>query len=185
MNTPTLPPGLADKHTEFFMADGELMFLSEGKAAPFIQIPEKTKAVLVEEMLSQPEIMAAFFTVGVFRQWDQLYTYTKCMYGGFDNSPDITENGLATPDNHSCNCNNNCCLSQVVKNNLPVANGHLTPREIELVKLLALNYPGKQIASKMGISENTVNKHKQNIFFKTGLTSNVELAVWATNSNLI
>ncbi len=51
----------------------------------------------------------------------------------------------------------------------------LTAREREIVQLIAKGKSYKQIASKLFIAENTVSKHVQNIFEKTGASNKVEL----------
>ncbi|OJW80283.1 MAG: hypothetical protein BGO69_05475 [Bacteroidetes bacterium 46-16] len=51
----------------------------------------------------------------------------------------------------------------------------LTARESEIVQLIAKGKSYKQIANKLFIAENTVSKHVQNIFEKTGVSNKVEL----------
>jgi len=55
----------------------------------------------------------------------------------------------------------------------------LSQREIELIKLLAKGLISKEIAGIMGISKNTVENHKQNIFSKTGSRNLAELVAFA------
>jgi DNA-binding NarL/FixJ family response regulator len=50
------------------------------------------------------------------------------------------------------------------------ANPTLTPREIEVLKLVALGKRNKQIAAMLGISEETVPVHVKNIFAKLKVT---------------
>lgn len=51
----------------------------------------------------------------------------------------------------------------------------LTPREVEIVKLLSKGLPYKIIASTLKISENTVSKHISNTFNKTAVTNKIAL----------
>jgi len=51
----------------------------------------------------------------------------------------------------------------------------LTPREVEVVKLLSKGLPYKIIASTLKISENTVSKHISNVFTKTAVTNKIAL----------
>ena len=51
----------------------------------------------------------------------------------------------------------------------------LTPREIEIVRMIAQGLRNRVIAERLSISEGTVKKHIENIFNKTGATSRVEL----------
>jgi DNA-binding CsgD family transcriptional regulator len=45
---------------------------------------------------------------------------------------------------------------------------NLTPRELEVIKLVMEGDTGKEIAEKLGIEDHTVAQHKQNIIEKTG-----------------
>lgn len=60
----------------------------------------------------------------------------------------------------------------------------LSQREIELIKLLAKGLISKEIAVVMGISKNTVENHKQNIFDKTGARNLAELVAFAHTNGL-
>jgi DNA-binding CsgD family transcriptional regulator len=51
----------------------------------------------------------------------------------------------------------------------------LTPREAELVALIAAGASNKEIASQLGLSGNTVRNHIHNVFEKTGARNRVEL----------
>ncbi len=51
----------------------------------------------------------------------------------------------------------------------------LTPREIEISRLIVKGNTYKEIAGKLYISEKTVTKHSQNIFGKAGVSNKVEL----------
>jgi DNA-binding NarL/FixJ family response regulator len=61
----------------------------------------------------------------------------------------------------------------------------LTPRESEIVKLVAESYTNKQIAEALVISEKTVDSHRANILEKLGLHDRVELTRYAIRSGLI
>lgn len=53
----------------------------------------------------------------------------------------------------------------------------LTPREKEIVDVLILGYSNKQIASRFGISPQTVKNHLARLFEKFGVSSRLELAM--------
>ena len=52
---------------------------------------------------------------------------------------------------------------------------HLTPREIQVARLCAEGLLSKEIGERMGISQRTVETHKNNIFRKLGINTTVEL----------
>jgi two-component system nitrate/nitrite response regulator NarL len=61
----------------------------------------------------------------------------------------------------------------------------LTPRELEVLRLLAEGLPNKTIAARLDISEHTVKYHVNTILGKLGVTSRTEAVVRATRLGLI
>jgi DNA-binding NarL/FixJ family response regulator len=61
----------------------------------------------------------------------------------------------------------------------------LTPRELEVLKLIAEAYTSKQIAEALFISVKTVDRHRQNILDKLGMRDRVELTRYAIRRGLI
>lgn len=55
----------------------------------------------------------------------------------------------------------------------------LTPREIQVLRLLTTGVGNDEIASRLGISLNTVKTHIQHLLDKTGFTSRTQLAIQA------
>ncbi len=60
----------------------------------------------------------------------------------------------------------------------------LTPREIEIVSAVVAGYSNKEIAEYFKISEDTVKHHLSNIFDKLGVSTRLELALFAVNQSL-
>jgi len=54
----------------------------------------------------------------------------------------------------------------------------LTAREREVAELVAQALSNKEVASKLVLSERTVESHVRNILMKTGLRSRTELTRW-------
>jgi DNA-binding NarL/FixJ family response regulator len=63
--------------------------------------------------------------------------------------------------------------------------GSLTPREQEIMRLLAEGLSVKEIAAKLYISPKTVENHRSNIMNKLGLHSAIELIRYAARLGLI
>jgi DNA-binding NarL/FixJ family response regulator len=68
---------------------------------------------------------------------------------------------------------------------LPVRADPLTPREQEVIKLVAEGHTNKQIAETLVISEKTVERHRANILEKLGMRDRVELTRYAIRHGLI
>ncbi len=71
----------------------------------------------------------------------------------------------------------------VRQSNSPVPN--LTARELEILKLIALEYSNGQIADKLYISERTVETHRKNMLQKTNHKSMVGLLKCVLDNHLI
>jgi DNA-binding NarL/FixJ family response regulator len=61
----------------------------------------------------------------------------------------------------------------------------LTPRELQVLKLIAEAYSSKEIAQELVISIKTVERHRQNILEKLGMSDRVELTRYAIRRGLI
>jgi DNA-binding NarL/FixJ family response regulator len=61
----------------------------------------------------------------------------------------------------------------------------LTPREQQVLKLIAESHSNKRIAQELVISEKTVERHRANILEKLGMHDRVELVRYAIRSGLI
>lgn len=61
----------------------------------------------------------------------------------------------------------------------------LTPREIEVLGLVALGYMNPEIAEQLVLSVRTVETHRANIQRKTSLTTRAELVAYALDNNLV
>lgn len=60
----------------------------------------------------------------------------------------------------------------------------LTPRELEIVSAVVAGYANKEIAAYFKIAEDTVKHHLGNIFDKVGVSTRLELALFAVNHSL-
>jgi DNA-binding NarL/FixJ family response regulator len=61
----------------------------------------------------------------------------------------------------------------------------LTPRELEVVKLIAEAYTNRQIAEVLQLSEKTVESHRGNVLAKLGMRDRVELVRYAIRRGLV
>ncbi len=61
----------------------------------------------------------------------------------------------------------------------------LTDRELEVVGLVTQGLTNKEIATNLRISEETVKRHLTNIFDKVGMSSRLELALFALDHRLV
>ena len=60
----------------------------------------------------------------------------------------------------------------------------LTPRDLEIVSLVVAGYSDKEIAEYFNIDDATVKHNLSNIFDKLGVSTRLELALFAVNQSL-
>ena len=61
----------------------------------------------------------------------------------------------------------------------------LTPREMEVLQLIAQGLSNKELANKLTISEKTVKTHLSSIFSKLHLSDRTQAAIYALKHNLV
>ncbi|AWG23604.1 DNA-binding response regulator [Flavobacterium faecale] len=75
-------------------------------------------------------------------------------------------------------------IPQLAKSKTAI-NSLLTEREIEVIKLIALEYSGKEISEQLYISTNTVETHRKNIIKKLKAKNTISIVKFAIKNNLI
>lgn len=67
----------------------------------------------------------------------------------------------------------------------PAAPAGLTPREVDILKLVATGASNREVAQRLAISEKTVARHLSNIFSKLGVTSRAGATSFAYEHELV
>ena len=85
-----------------------------------------------------------------------------------------------------------CILVEAVRELLSQGNGAtwwkeygLTPRELDIIAKIATGHSNKEVGDEFSISERTVKHHLTNIFSKVGVSSRLQLALFAVNHHLM
>ncbi|TNE26094.1 MAG: LuxR family transcriptional regulator [Bacteroidetes bacterium] len=178
------PTCLLDRSTEIVFQNGALIAFHNGHRYLFHELPEEAQSPFVKEFQQDTDAHRALSAAGIRNPLQQFEYYLKCKYGGFNLTPDCTEDGELEPEHWNCDCGGHCPLHAQLRGRVAVKHGELTAREIEVCVRIASGDTGKAIAADMKISEATLNTHKQHIFKKTGFQSNIEIAKWVTIQNL-
>ena len=66
-----------------------------------------------------------------------------------------------------------------------MSNVHLTPKEIEVIKLLAEEKTTKEISSILHCSNRTIAKHKENLFLKTSSYTIIGIILFGIKEGII
>lgn len=67
----------------------------------------------------------------------------------------------------------------------PPLDAQLTPRELEVLSLMALGMSNDQIASELTITEGTVKNHVSSLYTKLGVNSRAEAVAWAWKNGIV
>ena len=67
----------------------------------------------------------------------------------------------------------------------PDATEHLTPRQTEILRLIAHGHANKIIARELGVEERTVKTHVSSLLSKLGLSSRTQAALYALKIGLV
>jgi DNA-binding NarL/FixJ family response regulator len=76
-------------------------------------------------------------------------------------------------------------LDPAIARSLVEAGPKLTPRELDVVELIATGRANKEIAERLSISERTARTHVSSILAKLGLESRTQLALWAVRNGFV
>jgi DNA-binding NarL/FixJ family response regulator len=76
-------------------------------------------------------------------------------------------------------------MDEWLENGSPEPDDRLTPRELEVVKLIAEAFTNRQIAATLKLSEKTVESHRANVLSKLDMRDRVELVHYAIRRGLV
>ncbi len=72
-----------------------------------------------------------------------------------------------------------------VEHAFPVAGSVLSPREVEVLRLVAAGHGNQQIAERLVVSQHTVARHVQNIYAKIGVSSRAAATAYAFDHRIL
>ncbi|MNK53056.1 Oxygen regulatory protein NreC [compost metagenome] len=185
-NKQQLPAGLVDGAIEFFIHQHEIKCLYNGKTYTFENFPAEVLDKVEADFAKNVEAIKALVDWDITDYNEQLRQYIACRFGGFDYTPDITaDNEVQTAEYVDCGRRGKCKYEGKLCSSIKVANGILTQRELEVLKLVAIGLLDKEIIEKLFISQDTLRSHKENISVKAGVSRKPQLTALAYQLNLI
>lgn len=115
------------------------------------------------------------------------YLTKQCAGENIVEAIQVVSNG----EEYFCNQVREKIFSTATKNNSKlnpvksVLEHQLTPRELEIITLIALEFSGKEISEQLFISSNTVETHRKNIMKKLQVKNTIGLVKFALKNNLV
>jgi DNA-binding CsgD family transcriptional regulator len=176
-------------------AADELQTIAEDLGAPYVRAlaTHATGTVLLAEDDVRPALAELRKACTLWRELDAPYQVARvrvliglaCRALGdstgagleFDAARDLFEKLSARPDLDRLGC--------FVNASMPTSTSRLSPRESEVLALLATGKTNRAIARELFISEKTVARHVSNIFTKLDLSSRAEATAYAYTHRLV
>jgi DNA-binding CsgD family transcriptional regulator len=177
-----LPDFLNRLNKEFVNVDGE-PFQIKIELVPFSEADDETRLQLQLNLTRDLVAQGALHHLGITDPEERLRKFVFCRYGGFDDQADI-EGDKFHPEYFDCGKRGNCPVEGRLCHHIKAANGFLTPREIEIIKLISQDLADKEIADKLGISFHTASTHIVNIRKKLNAFTKVGIATFAVQKNI-
>ncbi len=181
----SIPAGLVDFQVEFFVLDGEIKYIQGGRVHLFKDLDVLSEELLRVDLENHPLALKSIEDLGIIDPQEQLKKYIFCNFGGFDERADVTTDGISIPEYWDCQQRGTCKHEGRICHMPEGINGFITRKEIEIMKLVGKDLSDKEIASRMGISQNTVAVHRTHIEKKIGASSKVGIATFALSNNII
>ena len=178
-----IPAGIVNRDVEFFLNEGELMFLHNGSAKSFDKIPAKIRYFLEEILAADEDASLCLDCLDLHEPMERLRQFVFCRYSSFDTVADMTEGGHMHPEFTVCEKPGRCAYEGILC--LQISKTKLSSRELQVVIMLTEDIPYKLIADRLDITTNTVRTHIQNIQSKLGVHSNRAILTWAFEHNII
>lgn len=197
-------PRLLDARVEIALAAGDLESAREG-AAELVETAQQSGAVLLVAMaaraggavrLAEGDSRAALAKLRTaFRSWQELrapYEAARvrtllaaaCRDLGDEDAAALELDAARTVFRQLGAAPDLARLDGPDRRPAARATGGLTPREIEVLKLIAAGSSNRAIATELVISEKTVARHVSNIFTKLGLSSRSAATAYAYQHGL-
>lgn len=177
------------QNIEFFKTpEGDVMYKRQGEGVRQLDEHDReTVASLLSLIRSRyPEAFMALSDLysrseknRAWYEFRMVSRFVRCNLGDYDtHTIDIDNEGQMHFEQMKCPLmgSGDCPFDGVICH--PRLSTGLTSRELELLPLLAEGLQSCEIAERLCIAKNTVDRHRQNILAKLGKKSTTELAAW-------
>ena len=179
-----IPNYLESINKEFIGIDGEL-YRIKVELIHFNEFSKTTRLELESQLETDTIAQISLDQLGIMEENERLKKFGLCNYGGFDDKADITKEDNTTEYYDCGERGGRCPVEGKLCKHVQAKNGCLTPREIDVIKLIASDLPDKQIADRLNISISTANQHRVNIQHKIGSDSKVGTCRFAIEKRII
>lgn len=184
-NLPKNPAGVLDQNFEFFEQDGNVYFTHNKHTFDFQDLDVNYATLLRMDLEEHPRAIKALNELGINDPVSQLKQWAICNFGDFDLKADLTAEGVLIKEHVRCIKRGSCPYEGIICPPVEALNGRLTPRELQIIKLISQDLLDKQIADILGIKIATMAVHRSNIERKIGCHSKAGITAFAYQNNLL
>lgn len=179
-----IPAGLIDQNIEFFSQNGELYSIQNGDRYTYPEMPDEHLQFLHNEFNCDAHGKS---TVDHLKKEQRLKAYSICRFGACNSTPDASSGlDILDPSEYfDCGIRGKCPHEGIRCKEIVAPNGVISPRQLEIMKLVASGLFNKEIADRLSISENTVQNHIANIFDKIGDRSRVVITSFVKERGIL
>lgn len=178
---------------EFFNTPtGEVMYHELDQPVKIFQETDRDIIEWLLDLISvrYPDAFSALSTLYSVNSRNRYYyefrmarRFIRCNFGEFDQYHfDIDARGQFCFEEVRCPLRGECSHEGVICK--PEINTNLSPREMEVYRLIADGLQAQEIAQALSLSTYTVNRHRENIKAKINVRSAAQMVAYWKNNNL-
>jgi len=182
--TQDLPGGVLGTDIEIFTTGDKVFAIINGCTVEFSLWPESLVNLLHEDLAVNPKAIQALISLGIDAEAEMLWQYARCRFGSFDGRPDLQDGKFLYTEYWNCGIRGNCPVEGKLCCSMKMPGGIITPREIQVWRLIGKGFLDKEIADKLGISVLTVPQYVRSLCSKCQVRNRADLVRLAVKYNI-
>lgn len=170
-----LPAGLVDDDVEIFTT-GDMVFATiKPCTIEFSAWPKWLYKALKADLKENPIAVQALIDLGLERDDEMLWQYSRCRFGSFDGRPDLKDGKFIHTEYWDCGLRGQCPYEGKLCASMRMHEHVITPREMQVWRLITDGAQDKEVAGALHISDATVPQHVRNLCKKCKVRHRGEL----------
>lgn len=179
------PAGFFGSNVEIFTTGDKNYAKIDGNQVEFSDWPDWLKAELLFRLKSDPKAVKGLMLLGIYDEADQIWQFARCRRGGLDRHPDFVDGQLVGSECWDCGIQGKCKAEGLLCTNLQMPAGHITPREMQVWKLVVTGLLDKEIADRLNMAPTTVPQHVRKLSEKCGVRNRADLVRVGCDFNIL
>lgn len=143
----------------------KIFFIKNGQTKEGLrdELREKLLELLLLDKIAMKDLSSLPLT-------EAIDEYAFCCYGAIDSVTDVdVEGNIGSVENFSCSTS--CRCEKWESKKIAYKDSYITQREMQVLRMLATDYPDKQVADVLKISRSTLDSHKTHLYKKFNVHS--------------